>query len=120
MWNRLQSLAREEMERLLKDLPPALRERAAALPVVFEKAPSRAMIEDGLDADLLGVFVGDDYAREGGDPIPPEIILFLGNIWDLAEGDEPVFREEVRTTLLHEFGHYLGLDEDALSERDLE
>ena len=52
--------------------------------------------------------------------MPPQIILFLGNIWELAEGDEESFCDEVRTTLLHELGHYLGLDEDDLTERGLE
>src|SRR5258705_3706004 len=35
-------------------------------------------------------------------PLPAQIILFLQNIWELAEGDEKIFREEIRTTLLHE------------------
>ena len=52
--------------------------------------------------------------------MPPQIILFLENLWDFAEGDESVFREEVATTLLHELGHYLGLDEDELTDRGLE
>jgi len=52
--------------------------------------------------------------------MPPQIILFLENLWDFAEGDEEMFREEVATTLLHELGHYLGLDEDDLTDRGLE
>jgi predicted Zn-dependent protease with MMP-like domain len=44
----------------------------------------------------------------------------LENLRDFAEGDEVIFREEVRTTFLHELGHYLGLDEDELTERGLE
>ena len=53
-------------------------------------------------------------------PLPPQIILFLENIWGVAEANEKLFREEVRTTFLHELGHYLGLDEDELTERGLE
>ena len=53
-------------------------------------------------------------------PLPPGIILFLRNLWDLAEGDEPFYRAEVRTTYLHELGHFLGLDELDLEERGLE
>jgi predicted Zn-dependent protease with MMP-like domain len=44
----------------------------------------------------------------------------FGNLWNFAERNEVVFRKEVRTTLLHELGHYLGLDEDELIERGLE
>ena len=36
-----------------------------------------------------------------------------------VEGDEEEFRFEVRTTLMHELGHYLGLDEEELDERGL-
>ncbi len=53
-------------------------------------------------------------------PLPPQIILFLENLWDQAEGDEDLFCDEVHTTCLHELGHYLGLDEDDLCERGLE
>lgn len=90
------------------------------IPIVFQKVPGRQLVSEGLDPDLMGLFVGDDYAAEGADPIPPEILLFLVNILDEAEGDMERYREEVRTTLLHELGHYLGLDEEALFDRGLE
>lgn len=119
-WHQLQTVARAEVGRLMRELPAVLRERAESLPVVFEKAPSRALVADGLEPDVLGLFVGADYAGEGADPVPSEIILFLGNLWAEAEGDEAVFQAEVRTTLLHELGHYLGLDEGELNRRGLE
>jgi len=96
---------------------------AGDLPVVLMSRPSRAMVrEDGLDPDLLGLFVGPTLAEggEGPDPLPPEILLFLDNLWDYAEGDVDVFREEVRVTYYHELGHYLGLEEGDLEERGLE
>ena len=40
--------------------------------------------------------------------------------WLIAEEDEEIFCDEVHTTYLHELGHYLGLDEDELTERGLE
>ena len=51
---------------------------------------------------------------------PPRIILYLDNLWDLAEGDPAIFAEEVRTTYLHELGHFLGFDEDDLTLRNLD
>jgi predicted Zn-dependent protease with MMP-like domain len=68
----------------------------------------------------LGLFTGAEFVDEGNIPLPPQIILFLENLRDFAEGDEVIFREEVRTTFLHELGHYLGLDEGELTERGLE
>jgi len=52
--------------------------------------------------------------------LPPTITLFLANLRDEAGDDPAIFRQEVRTTLLHEIGHYLGLDEDGLIARGLE
>ena len=48
------------------------------------------------------------------------IRLWLGNILDYAGGDPAIFREEIRTTLLHEIGHVLGWDEDDLEARGLD
>jgi predicted Zn-dependent protease with MMP-like domain len=119
-WSKLKQLALAEIEATLAALPPPLRERARQLPVTFERVPSRALQADGVAADTLGLFVGAEFTEEGHVPMPPQIILFLENLWDFAEGDEQLFRAEVHTTLLHELGHYLGLDEDDLSERGLE
>ena len=119
-WPDLLRLAQEETNHLLAELPPAIQDKARAVPIVFEPVPEPGLVRDGLDSDLLGLFVGDDVAHEGQDPLPPEIILFLGNIADEAGGDEAIYRAEVRKTLLHEIGHYLGLDEEGLWERDLE
>jgi predicted Zn-dependent protease with MMP-like domain len=71
---------------------------------------------------LLGLFVGPSFVEELScdDPMPPVIRLFVENLRDEAEDDPALFRQEVRTTLLHELGHYLGLDEDGLAERGLE
>ena len=50
-------------------------------------------------------------------PVPPQIIVFLENLWESAAEDEKTFRKEIRTTLLHELGHYLGLNEGELFDR---
>jgi len=113
-------MASEEVEATLLALPKPLRERAKELPVTLERIPNAGLQEDGIEPDTLGLFTGAELADEGHVPLPPQIILFLENLWDLAEGDEKIFRGEVRTTFLHELGHYLGLDEDELIERGLE
>jgi len=119
-WKRLKELALAEVEATLVALPKPLRERAEKLPVTFECQPNAGLQADGIEPDTLGLFTGPEFADEGNVPLPPQIILFLENIWDFAEVDEEIFREEVRTTFLHELGHYLGLDEDELTERGLE
>jgi predicted Zn-dependent protease with MMP-like domain len=119
-WKRLCAIASAEVETTLATLPKPLRARAEKLPVTFERQPNVDLQADGIEADTLGLFTGPEFADEENVPLPPQIILFLENIWDLAETNEKIFREEVRTTFLHELGHYLGLDEDDLTERGLE
>jgi predicted Zn-dependent protease with MMP-like domain len=119
-WKQLNAIAAEEIEATLAGLPAPLRDQAGKLPVTFERIPNAGLQSDGIAPDTLGLFAGPDFAEEGAVPMPPQIILFLENLWDFAEGDEEMFREEVATTLLHELGHYLGLDEDDLTDRGLE
>ena len=119
-WPDLRRIASEETTRLVRELPKAIRPLVEALPVLFEPLPSQALVDDGVEPDVMGLFVGPDFAGEGLDPIPAEIILFLENIRDEAGGDPARYRQELRTTLLHEIGHYLGLNEAELWERELE
>ena len=117
---KLQALALLEVEATVAVLPKPLRDQAEKLPVTFERVPNAGLQADGIEADTLGLFTGAEFADEGNVPLPPQIILFLENLWDFAEGDEEIFRDEIHTTYLHELGHYLGLDEDELTERGLE
>jgi predicted Zn-dependent protease with MMP-like domain len=119
-WNKLCGVASREVEATLEGLPKPLRARAEKLPVTFERQPNADLQADGIEPDTLGLFIGPEFADEENVPLPPQIILFLENLWDFAEGDEVIFREEVRTTFLHELGHYLGLDEDEIAGRGLE
>ena len=56
----------------------------------------------------------------GASPLPAQIILFLENIWDVADGAERPYRREIRKTLLHELGHSLGWEEAELEARHLD
>ena len=119
LWKRI---AREEVERIVRSLPPDLRRFADEVGVSYENGVAAYWIEDGVAPDSLGLFSGpsrtdDDY---GVDFEPPLITLFVANLRDFADGDAGAFRREVRTTYLHEFGHYLGLEEPDLKARGLE
>ena len=115
-------MALASVQRVRTRLPDEL--RAASEPVVtlYQDVPDQAVLDQGFEPDLLGLFEG--ASRLEADPIssdpPPRIILYLQNLWDLAEGDPGIFSEEVRTTYLHELGHFLGFDEDDLTLRDLD
>ena len=119
-WENLQAAALQVVEDTLQQLPPPLRERAQLLPVIFEALPNDGLQADGVEVDTLGLFCGPKFSDECDVPMPPQIILFLENLWDVAEGKESDYRKEVRLTYLHELGHYLGLDEDDLTARGLD
>ena len=121
-WSMWLSLAEAEVRRTMESLPLALRDNVRHVPVIFERRPGRDLQEDGIEPDTLGLFTGEPFSETGTTtaPLPARIILFLENIREAAEGDEARYREEVRATLLHELGHYLGLDEIDLEERGLD
>jgi predicted Zn-dependent protease with MMP-like domain len=116
------NLADQEVAAVYAALPSDLRACLASLAVTLESRPtSDEQLEEGDDEDLLGLFVGASFAEvaDEAEPLPSAIRLFVENLRDEAEDDPARFRQEVRDTLLHELGHYLGLDEDGLTERGL-
>ena len=120
LWIGLVEDAQAEVDRVFRALPAPLRETAARVPVSFQRVPGGALVKDGVEADTMGLFVGSPFASEMHDEMPPQIIMFLANIWDDAECEPKEYRFQVRQTLLHELGHYLGLCEDDLALRDLQ
>ena len=113
--------ARRIVVQTLHGLPAELHDAARQVPVCFEDYPAEALVDDGLDPGILGLFVGAPRHEHANDPgPPPQIILYLENILEECEDAGTTFQEEVRRTYLHELGHYLGLDEEALAERDLD
>jgi predicted Zn-dependent protease with MMP-like domain len=117
-FSHLLRLAEAEFADTMASLPREVREALRPVPVIFEEFPSPEAIADGIDPDQLGVFESLDVGA--GLPEPARIVLWLGNHWEMCEAREVTYREEVRVTLLHEFGHFLGWNEVDLFERGLE
>ncbi len=115
-------IAREVVAAAQRRLPPEIGPLARALPVSYEPVPAEDILDEGWEDDILGLFVGPAHGEEGreGNHLPPQILLFLENIWDYAEGDPATYRDEVRITYFHELGHYLGWDEEELTRRGLD
>ena len=105
-----------------RQLPAELRPLAKAVPVGYESKPDPSVLAEGFETDILGLFQGPAHGTElsQDNPRPPHILLYLDNLWDFAEANESVFRDEVRLTYLHELGHYLGWDEDQVAARGLD
>ena len=118
----LHRLAASTVEKVRSRLPPELRAASEPVATLYQATPDQAVLDQGFEPDLLGLFEGANRLEadpDSSDP-PPRIILYLNNLWELSEGDPGIFADEVRTTYLHELGHFLGFDEDDLTLRDLE
>ena len=75
--------------------------------------------ENGLSAgdDLYGLYEGVPRTEYGADsvPVPNRITLFrLALEEDFPDPAE--LADEVRTTVIHELAHHLGIDDDRLDE----
>lgn len=114
------SWAEEELKALIKVLPSDVRDAANVVPVSMEEKPGQGAFDDELQGDELGLFEGPSAEEETDAAELPRIRLFLMNLWEWTDRDEQDFRDEVGTTFLHELGHYLGWDEDEVSQRGLE
>lgn len=118
---RAERIAKQIADEVMAKLPDELRIAAKNCRIEFALMEECLEAEGDLDEDLLGLFEGCSRL----DPLPespedfPRVRLFLDNLWDFTEGDETMFRDEVRITLLHELGHYLGLDERQVEELGL-
>ncbi|MBX7084088.1 MAG: metallopeptidase family protein [Nannocystaceae bacterium] len=112
----------EQARRTLEGLPPHLAERVEHVPVVLEARPSVALVREGFDSRALGLFEGPtDFMHRAGqtDVRPTRIVLFYGNLLAMTQDDDEL-AEQVEVTVLHELGHFFGLDEDDVAELGLE
>jgi predicted Zn-dependent protease with MMP-like domain len=112
----------DQVERTLAELPAPFAERLGAVTVLVEPRPSRNMVEEGLDPRLLGLFEGPTSAELSLGDAPlmtTQIYLFSHNLASAFE-DEESLREEVTITVLHEVGHFFGLDEADLERLGLD
>jgi len=102
-----------EVRRVLMSLPHDLADRVAEVPIVLEPRPSFALVREGFDPRALGLFEGstDDH-RYSSEPAPrlTRIVLFFANLLAITSDDETL-AEQVEITVLHEIGHFFGLDE---------
>lgn len=120
--DRLLRIAADTVGAAQRQLPPDLRALARGVAVHYEQKPAAEILAEGFEPDILGLFTGSPHGSElaHDNPAPPQILLYLESLWDFAEGDVEIFRDEVRLTYLHELGHYFGWDEDDLAARGLD
>jgi len=95
--------------------------------VIVESIPARETLasearDEMIHPGLLGLFVGPSLKdRESGSPVmmPPTVFIYQRNLERICQTREELIHE-IRITLYHELGHYLGLTEEELEARGLE
>jgi predicted Zn-dependent protease with MMP-like domain len=122
-------LTRKEFEEVvvvaLKRLPRFIKEKMENVDVVVERQASQEVLNEmGLHfpSELLGLYQGVPYDRRGfyyGNVLPDKITLFQIPIESICQTKGEV-KEKVREVIIHEVGHYFGLDEDRLRELEKE
>ena len=106
------------VERALRRLPRRFRERLENIAVVVEDWADDDTLEDmGIEPPdtLYGLYRGTDLTRRDttyGNVLPDVITIYQGPIQEDCDTVEDM-EELVRDTVIHEVGHYFGLDDDA-------
>jgi predicted Zn-dependent protease with MMP-like domain len=101
------------------ELPVEFRSRLTQVPISLEDRPTKAEVEEGLDPRSLGVFEGLPFGEGDEEPLPPtRIVLYAQNL--ASEFSDEELLDQVAITILHEVGHYFGLDEDDLERIGLD
>ena len=111
------------VSKALDRLPAEFVEHLENVSVVIEETPDPDLLASmGLDPDdpedaLFGLYEGVPLTERQHDDVllPDQITIFWRPLLEWAESEDEVI-EEVRVTVLHEIGHFFGLDEDRLEE----
>jgi predicted Zn-dependent protease with MMP-like domain len=124
---RVAIVTREEFEGLVREaldeLPQEFAERLDNVEVVVEDEPEPELLRSmGMDPrrdTLFGLYQGVPLHRRGdsyGGVLPDKITIFYRPLLRVCRTPERI-RRQVRTTVIHEIGHFFGLNDKAI--RDL-
>lgn len=111
--DRIEALA----ESTLRELPHGVRDALEDVPIFVEDAPSEALVREGLDPRVLGLFTGTplpDKETMGGHVHAPDAVqIFVRNLERICV-DREELEEQLRITILHETAHFFGLEDEDL------
>ena len=106
------------VEEALDSLPQEFRSRIRNVAVLVEDLPPNQPPQRGQRQLLLGIFHGVPTTRKSIFDLatgPDHVVLYQKNIEAVCSSDTEV-REQIRLTVIHELGHYFGLDESQLKD----
>lgn len=109
------------VERALRRLPRQFRERLANIAVVVEDWPDdRTLAEMGIEPPdtLYGLYQGVDLTHRDSsyaNVLPDTVTIYQGPIEEDC-ADQAEMAQLVRETVVHEIGHFFGLDDDTMHQ----
>lgn len=106
------------MQEVLDSLPEEFRSRIRNVAVLVEDYPPDQTPSRQPKKLLLGLFHGVPMTRKSVFDLPtgPDyVVLYQKNI-EAVCSTEAEIREQIRRTVIHEFGHYFGMDEEQLKD----
>ena len=103
------------VQQALDGLPAEFAEMLENVAVVVEEEPTAEDLEliEGSDDELLGIYRGVSLPERTHDmlpALPDQIAIFRGPILRICRSRREAI-DEIRDTVVHELGHYFGLDD---------
>lgn len=108
------------MREVLDSLPAEFRDCIHNVAVLVEDVPPGQSSTPSRQPKklLLGLFHGIPMTRKSVFDLPagPDyVVLYQKNIEAVCSSEAGI-REQIRLTIIHEFGHYFGMDEEQLKD----
>jgi predicted Zn-dependent protease with MMP-like domain len=111
----------ELVEEALAELPEPFASKMEEISVEIREKPDPEQLRHlGLSEDqlLMGLYVGHPLTQrsvELSGTLPDRVYIFQEDIEQVCDTEEHLV-DEVRATVLHEIGHFFGLDEEELDD----
>jgi predicted Zn-dependent protease with MMP-like domain len=112
------------VRRALRDVPPPFREHLREIDIVVKRRPNRSDLEQA-DLDrgetMYGFYRGVPLTERGSgyNLVAPDVIDVYQEPLEQDFPDDDELVAEIRATVLHELGHFFGIDDDRLDELGL-
>ncbi len=107
------------VEEAISTLPAEFLALVDNVAIMVEEEPSAedlASVDSEEGDELFGLYQGQSLPERGAfysNVLPDRIVLYRGPLLRHCQNRRQL-KEEIQATVIHELGHYFGLDEDVL------
>jgi len=102
----------------LKNIPDKFKDKIKNLSIVIEEKDIRAVLKDKKNVSTkytLGLYQGLPATKRAGrrSILPDKITIYKKSLEEVSRSDKEL-EKNIKKVILHELGHYFGLDEKKL------